>query len=116
MAGPQLMAGPSQMQVVTELKTEQDPTCPEPDVEAVSSPPVGSQTPMDADKQAIYRWVRSAMWHLSGLSRTEWARGGWRPPQLPVGGQQRRRLPGSSTGGPVTSVSVPGMEAEGLVQ
>lgn len=44
-----------QMQVVTELKTEQDPTCPEPEVEAVSSPPVGSQTPMDADKQAIYR-------------------------------------------------------------
>lgn len=43
------------MQVVTELKTEQDPTCSEPEVEAVSSPPVGSQTPMDADKQAIYR-------------------------------------------------------------
>nr|XP_058920775.1 homeobox protein PKNOX1 isoform X3 [Kogia breviceps] len=44
-----------QMQVVTELKTEQDPTCSEPDVEGVSPPPVGSQTPMDADKQAIYR-------------------------------------------------------------
>ncbi|MBW04169.1 Homeobox protein PKNOX1, partial [Eschrichtius robustus] len=43
------------MQVVTELKTEQDPTCSEPDVEGVSPPPVGSQTPMDADKQAIYR-------------------------------------------------------------
>ena len=45
----------SQMQVVTELKTEQDPNCSEPDVEGVSPPPVGSQTPMDADKQAIYR-------------------------------------------------------------
>ncbi|XP_023378946.1 homeobox protein PKNOX1 [Pteropus vampyrus] len=44
-----------QMQVVTEFKTEQDPTCSEPDVEGVSPPPVGSQTPMDADKQAIYR-------------------------------------------------------------
>lgn len=44
-----------QMQVVTELKTEQDPNCSEPDVEGVSPPPVGSQTPMDADKQAIYR-------------------------------------------------------------
>uniref|UniRef100_A0A8C0TUP7 PBX/knotted 1 homeobox 1 n=1 Tax=Canis lupus familiaris TaxID=9615 RepID=A0A8C0TUP7_CANLF len=45
----------TQMQVVTELKTEQDPNCSEPDVEGVSPPPVGSQTPMDADKQAIYR-------------------------------------------------------------
>uniref|UniRef100_A0A8D1TEG6 PBX/knotted 1 homeobox 1 n=1 Tax=Sus scrofa TaxID=9823 RepID=A0A8D1TEG6_PIG len=44
-----------QMHVVTELKTEQDPHCSEPDVEGVSPPPVGSQTPMDADKQAIYR-------------------------------------------------------------
>ncbi|XP_036302603.1 homeobox protein PKNOX1 isoform X7 [Pipistrellus kuhlii] len=44
-----------QIQVVTELKTEQDPNCSEPDVEGVSPPPVGSQTPMDADKQAIYR-------------------------------------------------------------
>ncbi|XP_036207354.1 homeobox protein PKNOX1 isoform X7 [Myotis myotis] len=44
-----------QMQVVTELKTEQDPNCSEPDVEEVSPPPMGSQTPMDADKQAIYR-------------------------------------------------------------
>ncbi|GAB5576227.1 homeobox protein PKNOX1 isoform X1 [Prionailurus iriomotensis] len=44
-----------QMQVVTELKTEQDPNCSEPDVEGVSPPPAGSQTPMDADKQAIYR-------------------------------------------------------------
>lgn len=43
------------MQVVTELKTEQDPNCSEPDVEGVSPPPAGSQTPMDADKQAIYR-------------------------------------------------------------
>ena len=43
------------MRVVTELKTEQDPNCSEPDVEGVSPPPVGSQTPMDADKQAIYR-------------------------------------------------------------
>lgn len=45
----------SQMQVVTELKTEQDPICSDPDVEGVSPPPVGSQTPMDVDKQAIYR-------------------------------------------------------------
>lgn len=45
----------SQMQVVTELKTEQDAICSDPDVEGVSPPPVGSQTPMDADKQAIYR-------------------------------------------------------------
>ncbi|XP_045140552.1 homeobox protein PKNOX1 isoform X4 [Echinops telfairi] len=44
-----------QMQVVTELKTEQDPNCSEPDAEGVSPPPVESQTPMDADKQAIYR-------------------------------------------------------------
>nr|KAF6474677.1 hypothetical protein HJG63_010852 [Rousettus aegyptiacus] len=44
-----------QMQVVTEFKTEQDPNCSEPDVEGVSPPPVGSQTPMDVDKQAIYR-------------------------------------------------------------
>ncbi|XP_023486009.1 homeobox protein PKNOX1 isoform X3 [Equus przewalskii] len=44
-----------QMQVVTELKTEQDPNCSEPDVEGVSPPAVGAQTPMDADKQAIYR-------------------------------------------------------------
>ncbi|XP_059542541.1 homeobox protein PKNOX1 isoform X8 [Myotis daubentonii] len=44
-----------QMQVITELKTEQDPNCSEPDVEEVSPPPMGSQTPMDADKQAIYR-------------------------------------------------------------
>lgn len=44
------------MQVVTELKTEQDPSCSEPDVEGVSPPAVGSQTPMDADKQAIYRY------------------------------------------------------------
>jgi hypothetical protein len=46
---------PLQMQVVTELKTEQDPNCSEPDAEGVSPPPVESQTPMDADKQAIYR-------------------------------------------------------------
>lgn len=51
----QILLLPSQMQVVTELKTEQDPNCSEPDVEGVSPPPVGSQTPMDADKQAIYR-------------------------------------------------------------
>lgn len=38
------------MQVVTELKTEQDT-----DAEGVSPAPVESQTPMDADKQAIYR-------------------------------------------------------------
>ncbi|XP_049730918.1 homeobox protein PKNOX1 isoform X3 [Elephas maximus indicus] len=44
-----------QMQVITELKTEQDPNCSEPDAEGVSPPPVESQTPMDADKQAIYR-------------------------------------------------------------
>ncbi|XP_037840791.1 homeobox protein PKNOX1 isoform X2 [Chlorocebus sabaeus] len=44
-----------QMQVVTELKTEQDPNCSEPDAEGVSPPPVESQTPMDVDKQAIYR-------------------------------------------------------------
>ncbi|KAK2089871.1 Homeobox protein pknox1 [Saguinus oedipus] len=43
------------MQVVTELKTEQDPNCSEPDAEGVSPPPVESQTPMDVDKQAIYR-------------------------------------------------------------
>ncbi|XP_062958580.1 homeobox protein PKNOX1 isoform X3 [Cynocephalus volans] len=46
---------PSMMQVVTELKTEQDPNCSEPDAEGVSPPPVECQTPMDADKQAIYR-------------------------------------------------------------
>uniref|UniRef100_A0A6I8P911 PBX/knotted 1 homeobox 1 n=1 Tax=Ornithorhynchus anatinus TaxID=9258 RepID=A0A6I8P911_ORNAN len=45
----------TQMQVVTELKTEQDPNCSEPDAEGVSPAPVESQTPMDADKQAIYR-------------------------------------------------------------
>lgn len=44
-----------QMQVVTELKTEQDPNCSDPDAEGVSPPPIESQTPMDADKQAIYR-------------------------------------------------------------
>ncbi|KAM7180623.1 homeobox protein PKNOX1 isoform 2-T8 [Macrochelys suwanniensis] len=44
-----------QMQVVTELKTEQDPNCSETDAEGVSPAPVESQTPMDADKQAIYR-------------------------------------------------------------
>ncbi|RLW07603.1 hypothetical protein DV515_00003536 [Chloebia gouldiae] len=44
-----------QMQVVTELKTEQDPSCSETDAEGVSPAPVESQTPMDADKQAIYR-------------------------------------------------------------
>nr|XP_048307257.1 homeobox protein PKNOX1 isoform X5 [Myodes glareolus] len=44
-----------QMQVVTELKTEQDPNCSDPDAEGVSPPPMESQTPMDADKQAIYR-------------------------------------------------------------
>ncbi|XP_035139199.1 homeobox protein PKNOX1 isoform X2 [Callithrix jacchus] len=44
-----------QMQVVTELKTEQDPNCSEPDAAGVSPPPVESQTPMDVDKQAIYR-------------------------------------------------------------
>ncbi|XP_068011293.1 homeobox protein PKNOX1 isoform X3 [Melanerpes formicivorus] len=44
-----------QMQVVTELKTEQDPNCSETDTEGVSPAPVESQTPMDADKQAIYR-------------------------------------------------------------
>lgn len=43
-----------QMQVVTELKTEQDPNCSDPDAEGVSPPPIESQTPMDADKQAIY--------------------------------------------------------------
>ncbi|OXB79550.1 UNVERIFIED_CONTAM: hypothetical protein H355_000366 [Colinus virginianus] len=43
------------MQVVTELKTEQDPNCSETDAEGVSPAPVESQTPMDADKQAIYR-------------------------------------------------------------
>ncbi|XP_019064907.1 homeobox protein PKNOX1 isoform X2 [Fukomys damarensis] len=43
-----------QMQVVTELKTEQDPICSEPDA-GVSPPSAESQTPMDADKQAIYR-------------------------------------------------------------
>ncbi|MEJ1288073.1 Pbx/knotted 1 homeobox [Cricetulus griseus] len=43
------------MQVVTELKTEQDPNCSDPDAEGVSPPPIESQTPMDADKQAIYR-------------------------------------------------------------
>ncbi|KAJ7416609.1 hypothetical protein BTVI_35145 [Pitangus sulphuratus] len=45
----------AQMQVVTELKTEQDPNCSETDAEGVSPAPVESQTPMDADKQAIYR-------------------------------------------------------------
>ncbi|XP_048721584.1 homeobox protein PKNOX1 isoform X8 [Caretta caretta] len=44
-----------EMQVVTELKTEQDPNCSETDAEGVSPAPVESQTPMDADKQAIYR-------------------------------------------------------------
>ncbi|XP_075768460.1 homeobox protein PKNOX1 isoform X6 [Pelodiscus sinensis] len=44
-----------QMQVVTELKTEQDPNCSETDAEGVSPAPIESQTPMDADKQAIYR-------------------------------------------------------------
>ncbi|TFK12440.1 Homeobox protein PKNOX1 [Platysternon megacephalum] len=44
-----------QMQVVTKLKTEQDPNCSETDAEGVSPAPVESQTPMDADKQAIYR-------------------------------------------------------------
>ncbi|KAG8507168.1 Homeobox protein PKNOX1 [Galemys pyrenaicus] len=48
-------ASPLQMQVVTELKTEQDPSCSEPEAEGVSPPPGGAQTPMDADKQAIYR-------------------------------------------------------------
>lgn len=44
-----------QMQAVTELKTEQDPNCLEPDAGGLSPSPVESQTPMDADKQAIYR-------------------------------------------------------------
>ncbi|NXC13153.1 PKNX1 protein, partial [Corythaeola cristata] len=48
-----------QMQVVTELKTEQDPNCSETDAEGVSPAPVESQTPMDADKQAIYRYPES---------------------------------------------------------
>ncbi|XP_043848661.1 homeobox protein PKNOX1 isoform X1 [Dromiciops gliroides] len=43
------------MQVVTEFKTEQEPNCSDPDAEGVSPAPVESQTPMDADKQAIYR-------------------------------------------------------------
>lgn len=33
-----------QMQVVTELKTEQDPNCSDPDAEGVSPPPIESQT------------------------------------------------------------------------
>lgn len=44
-----------QMQVVTELKTEPDPGCSEPEAEGVSPAPGGAPTPMDADKQAIYR-------------------------------------------------------------
>ncbi|XP_066475717.1 homeobox protein PKNOX1 isoform X5 [Tiliqua scincoides] len=47
--------GQQQMQVVTELKTEQDPNCLEADAGGLSPSPVESQTPMDADKQAIYR-------------------------------------------------------------
>uniref|UniRef100_A0ACB8FIM4 Homeobox protein pknox1 n=1 Tax=Sphaerodactylus townsendi TaxID=933632 RepID=A0ACB8FIM4_9SAUR len=47
--------GQQQMQVVTELKTEQDPNCLEADEGGLSPSPVESQTPMDADKQAIYR-------------------------------------------------------------
>ncbi|XP_032075418.1 homeobox protein PKNOX1 isoform X4 [Thamnophis elegans] len=47
--------GQQQMQVVTELKTEQDPNCLETDAGGLSPSPVESQTPMDADKQAIYR-------------------------------------------------------------
>ncbi|XP_074070003.1 homeobox protein PKNOX1 isoform X5 [Macrotis lagotis] len=45
----------TQMQVVTEFKTEREPNCSDPDAEGVSPAPVESQTPMDADKQAIYR-------------------------------------------------------------
>ncbi|XP_007493259.1 homeobox protein PKNOX1 isoform X3 [Monodelphis domestica] len=44
-----------QMQVVTEFKTEREPNCSDPDAEGVSPAAVESQTPMDADKQAIYR-------------------------------------------------------------
>lgn len=44
-----------QMQVVTELKTEQDPACSEPDAEGVRPPAAEAPAPMDADKQAIYR-------------------------------------------------------------
>ncbi|XP_060054772.1 homeobox protein PKNOX1 isoform X2 [Erinaceus europaeus] len=40
---------------VMELKTEPDPGCSKPDVEGLSPPPGGAHTPMDADKQAIYR-------------------------------------------------------------
>ena len=43
------------MQVVPELKTEQDPNCLEADAGGLSPSPVETQTPMDADKQAIYR-------------------------------------------------------------
>nr|XP_020639588.1 homeobox protein PKNOX1 isoform X1 [Pogona vitticeps]XP_020639589.1 homeobox protein PKNOX1 isoform X1 [Pogona vitticeps]XP_020639590.1 homeobox protein PKNOX1 isoform X1 [Pogona vitticeps] len=47
--------GQQQMQVVPELKTEQDPNCLEADAGGLSPSPVETQTPMDADKQAIYR-------------------------------------------------------------
>ncbi|XP_064413231.1 homeobox protein PKNOX1.1 [Latimeria chalumnae] len=44
-----------QMQVITESDTKPDPDCAETDAGSVSPAPVEPQTPMDADKQAIYR-------------------------------------------------------------
>nr|XP_033798631.1 homeobox protein PKNOX1 isoform X1 [Geotrypetes seraphini]XP_033798632.1 homeobox protein PKNOX1 isoform X1 [Geotrypetes seraphini] len=44
-----------QMQVVNDLKTEENTNCPETEAEGLGSMPLESQNPMDTDKQAIYR-------------------------------------------------------------
>ncbi|XP_043928170.1 homeobox protein PKNOX1 isoform X2 [Protopterus annectens] len=41
--------------IVTEVDADQDPGCAETDTSGVNPAPLESQTPMDADKQAIYR-------------------------------------------------------------